>query len=68
MSSRSSSADAVTAVAQLHDRLHGLAPLFVGDADAGDVGNGGMLEQHGVDLGGIDVHAAGDDQLGACVR
>ena len=53
------------AFAHLDDGLHRFAPLLVGHADGGDVAHGGVLEDHGVDLGRVDVHAARDDELGA---
>ena len=47
--------------------LHRLAPLVVGHADGGGVADRGVLEQHRVDLGRVDVHAAGDDEVGGAV-
>ena len=41
------------------------AELVVRHADYGHVRDGGMHQQHTVDLGGVDVHAAPDDQLRA---
>ena len=65
--SSSSSGVDVDTHPRLDHREHGLAPLLVGDADHGHVGDGRVLEQHGVDLGRVDVHAAGDDQVGRAV-
>src|SRR6266516_3846815 len=53
--------------AQLDHCEHLFAPLRVRDADDGGVGQGGMVEQHRVDLGRVDVHAARDDEVGAAV-
>ena len=63
----SSSAVARGAGAQLDDGEHGLAHVGVGDADHRDVGDRGMGGEHALDLGGVDVGAAGDDQVGAAV-
>ena len=52
---------------QLDDGEHRFAPLLVGHADDRRVADRGVLEQDRVDLGRIDVHAAGDDQVGAAV-
>ena len=53
--------------AQLDDRKHRLAHLGVGNADDGNVGDLRVLHQDALDLGGVDVGAAGDDQVGAAV-
>jgi hypothetical protein len=45
------------------DRLDRLAPFLVGDADHGDVGDIGMTGDRVLDLGGIDVLAAGHDHV-----
>src|SRR5579883_3039033 len=45
------------------DRLDRLAPLIVGHADHGDIGDGGMGEERAFDLRGIDVLAARDDHV-----
>src|SRR5581483_10260217 len=42
---------------------HDLAPPLVGDADDGALGHRRMLEQHVLDLPGIDVLAAPDDHV-----
>ena len=44
---------------------HGLAPLGRGQAHDGHLDHTGVAGQDGLDLGGVDVVAAGDDQLGA---
>ena len=46
-----------------HDRFHRFAPLLVGHADHGDFGDVGMVADRALDLGGIDVLAAGDDHV-----
>src|SRR5207302_6914372 len=47
-----------------HDqRLDGLAPLLVGDADHGGLGDGGVLVEAVLDLDRRDVLAAGDDHV-----
>ena len=48
---------------QLDDREHHLAPLGIGNADHRDVADGRMREQLGLDLRGIDVDAARDDEV-----
>ena len=35
-----------------------------GHSDHGDLGDGGVVEQHGLDLGRVDVLSAGDDHVG----
>jgi hypothetical protein len=45
-----------------HDRLHGLAPVVVGDTDDRGVGDGGLLDQHAFHLGSV-VLATGDDHV-----
>src|SRR5690242_2460993 len=45
-----------------------LAPGGIGDAADTRLGDIGMREQGGLDLGGIDVLAAGDDEVGATVE
>ena len=52
---------------RLDDREDTLAPLVVGDPDGAGISHRGVLEQHGVDLGGVDVHAAGDDEVGRTI-
>ena len=67
---RSSSAELVAgvdAVGRLDDRLDLLAPVVVGDAEHGDVGDLRVREQHALDLGRVDVHAARDDHVGLAV-
>ena len=44
-----------------------LAPLVVGHADDTGVADRRVPEQHRLDLGRIDVHAAADDEVGAAV-
>ena len=51
----------------LDDRLDLLAHVVVGDAEHGDVGDLRVLEDLALDLGRIDVHAAGDDHVGLAV-
>src|SRR5690606_5498653 len=46
-----------------HDRLDLLAPLVVGHADDGPVGDRGVLHQDVLDLRRVDVLAARDDQV-----
>ena len=47
-----------------HDRrADPLAPLLVVDSEDRDVVDAGHLAQHLLDLGGVDVHAATDDQV-----
>src|SRR5690348_1956876 len=46
-----------------HERLDRLAPLLVGDADDGDLGDVGMGEDDVLDLDRGDVLAAGDDHV-----
>ena len=51
-----------------HDRrVHDLAPLLRRDPEHRDVIDLGMLLQRRLDLGGVDVHAAGDDHVGLTV-
>jgi hypothetical protein len=38
-------------------------PLLVGQAEDRAVLDGGMSEEHLLDLGGVDVEAAGDDHV-----
>src|ERR1700679_621058 len=45
------------------DRLHLFAPRLAGHTDDGDVGDGGMAEHRALDVGRIDVLAAGDDHV-----
>ena len=52
---------------RLDDRLDLLAPVVVGDAEDRGVGDRGVREQHALDLGRIDVDAAGDDHVGLAV-
>src|SRR5579862_1781241 len=52
---------------QLDDRLHLLAHLRVGNADDGDVGDGGVGGQHVLRLLRVDVDAARDDHVGGPV-
>ena len=54
---------AVSPGGQHDDRVHGLAPPLVGDADDRDVGDGGVPGQHRLHLGRVDVLAAGDNQV-----
>src|SRR5205823_6818200 len=49
--------------AQDDERLHGLAPLLVGHAYHGDLGDGGVLVEAVLDLDRRDVLAAGDDHV-----
>src|SRR6185503_20075427 len=46
-----------------HDRLHGLAPFVVGDADHGGFRDVRVIADRALDLGGVDVLAAGDDHV-----
>ena len=66
-SSAASASRRLDARLRLDDGHHDLAPLVVGHADHADVADRGMAEQHRLDLGRIDVHAAGDDEVGAAV-
>ena len=50
-------------VAQQHDGRDLLAQHLVRDAEHGAVGDGGVLEQRGLDLGAVDVLAAADDHV-----
>lgn len=45
------------------DRLDGLAPLLVGDADHAGFPHGGVFVQSGLDLGAVDVEATRDDHV-----
>ena len=49
--------------AGLHDRVHLLAPLVVGNAEDGRVHHVGMRVEHRLDLGRVDVHPAADDHV-----
>ena len=40
-----------------------LAPLLVGEADDGDLGDGGMAVEDLLDLGGEEILAAADDHV-----
>ena len=60
---RSSSRSIVSPGFGLHDRVHALAPLVVGDAEHRGVEHLRVRVEHGFDLGGIDVHAARDDHV-----
>src|SRR5690606_20599439 len=44
-----------------------LPPVLVGDADDDDVADRRVLQQRVLDLGRVDVDAAGDDEVGAAV-
>src|SRR5439155_14709203 len=46
-----------------HDGLDGLAPAFVGNADDRHVRHLRVASQHALELGGVDVLAAGDDHV-----
>src|SRR5262245_7681988 len=46
---------------------HDLAPIVVGDAHHADVAHCRMADEHRLDLGRVDVHAAADDEVGAAV-
>ena len=59
----SSSSDTVLPGASVHDRADLLAQHLVGDADDRGVGDGGMLEQRGLDLDAVHVLAAADDHV-----
>ncbi len=54
-------------ILQLDDGLHFLAVFRIGDAEYRDVLDVGMQCQPVLDLGGIDVDAAGDDHVRAAV-
>ncbi len=58
---------AAAPVAQLDDRLDLLAPVVVRHAEDGDVGDRGVGVDHGLDLGRVDVHAAGDDHVALAI-
>ena len=47
-----------------HDSVDPLAPLVVGHAEHGRVVDVGMGVEHGLHLGRVDVHPAGDDHVG----
>src|SRR5690606_23273621 len=50
-------------------RAHALAPQVVGTAEHRDLGDPRHLHEGGLDLGGVDVHTATDDEVGpACVE
>ena len=67
ISSRASSAPGAVARVGLDHRGDFLAPLVTRRADHGGVGDRGMSEQHVLHLGGVDVHASGDDHVGLAV-
>ena len=46
---------------------HDLAPFVVGDAHHTGIADRRVAEQHGLDLGRIDVHAAADDEVRAAI-
>ena len=50
-------------VASHHHRLHRFAPLLVGDADDGDVGDVGVRLSDVLDLGRVDVLATRHDHV-----
>src|SRR5262245_9705886 len=52
---------------RLHCGDHDLAPFVVGPPDHADVADRGVGEQHRFDLGGVHIHATGDDEVGAAV-
>ena len=52
---------------RLDDGKHRLSHVRVGHADHGDVGHRRVPDQRLLDLPGVDVDAAGDDQVGAPV-
>ena len=58
----------VRLLAQHHGAVDGLAPLRVRAAEDAGLGDGRMGEQRGLDLGGRDVLAAGDDRVRPCGR
>ena len=61
---RSTSSSVSVAAGRLDDeRGHQLAPLLVGDADHGDLGDVGVLEDRVLDLDRRHVLAAGDDDV-----
>ena len=62
------SSDGLDAVDRLDDRLDLLAELVVGDADHRHVGHRQGARQDGLDLGRVDVDAAGDDHVDLAVR
>ena len=51
------------ALAELDDGLDLLAGVLVGDAEHGDVGDRGVLDERALDLGRVDVDAADDDHV-----
>ena len=51
------------AVAHTDHGAHLLADALVGDADDRGLGDVGMLVERGLDLGGVDVLAAADDDV-----
>src|SRR5271166_2020774 len=53
---------------ELDDGFYLLAPLVAWCAHRRDIGHGRMLEQDRIDLGGVDVDAARDDDLGTASR
>ena len=55
------------ALCGLDHRLHLFAPVLVGDAEHGGVAHLRMRQQHALDLGRVDVHAAGDDHVDLAV-
>ena len=60
-------ADASIARRELDGGLDLLAALVVGDAEDGDVGDRRVVDQHRLDLGRVDVHAARDDHVDLAV-
>ena len=57
------SSSSATGAREHDERDADLAPALVGHADDRGVGDRRVLVQHGLDLGRVDVLAAGDDQL-----
>src|SRR5207237_5064837 len=57
----------VRRVGRLDDGVHPAAPLVVPHADDDDVRDLGVVHQGDLDLGRVDVGAAGDDQVDAPV-
>ena len=48
--------------------MNDLAQIVVGYAEGGELPYGGMLSEHRLDLAGVDIEAAGEDQIGAAAQ
>src|SRR5258705_284107 len=52
---------------QLDHSLYRLAPIFIGNADYGHIGNGRVRGQHRFDLSWIDVDPTGNDHVDSAI-